>query len=325
MAEWCRNRFEITGKSVCLDVLTQWIEGGDVPRYRHAIQQSILLFLAGCAGILKPVRTVTYPPYPGLVSHGAGSGSTASQAFEQWLGLLTRDAFLNHETVKTIDRLYHQTGIGAVRWGNLPDSAREIIGGVLAQQYTDWFGTGDMYEPSEHALLWDELSAFAESSQPCDMLQVMPTRLATELNGSGGLLKNCGTTRSFYCRQFGVECPVGQNVRWKRTGLSTLILEFDSTWCPPSGSLVGEISAVFDCEVRHWYSEPKNGIRGYDCYDGGEHTDSNMEAEWPHSDDEGEVAEHEQPQLCLIRDTQPGERAMASASVGAPGPVVKIV
>ncbi|EPH5497819.1 DUF1281 domain-containing protein, partial [Escherichia coli] len=23
MSEWCKNRFEITGKSVCLDVLTQ--------------------------------------------------------------------------------------------------------------------------------------------------------------------------------------------------------------------------------------------------------------------------------------------------------------
>ncbi len=57
MAEWCRNRFEITGKSVCLDVLIQWIEGNDASRYRHAIQQSILLFLAGCAGILKPVRS----------------------------------------------------------------------------------------------------------------------------------------------------------------------------------------------------------------------------------------------------------------------------
>ena len=59
MAEWCRNRFEITGKSVCLDVLIQWIEGNDASRYRHAIQQSILLFFAGCAGILKPVRTET--------------------------------------------------------------------------------------------------------------------------------------------------------------------------------------------------------------------------------------------------------------------------
>lgn len=54
MSEWCQNRFEITGKSVCLDVLTQWIEGCETPRYRHAIQQSIQLFLAGCAGLVKP-------------------------------------------------------------------------------------------------------------------------------------------------------------------------------------------------------------------------------------------------------------------------------
>ncbi|STE83640.1 Uncharacterised protein [Escherichia coli] len=33
MSEWCQNRFEITGKSVCLDVLTQWIEGCETPRY----------------------------------------------------------------------------------------------------------------------------------------------------------------------------------------------------------------------------------------------------------------------------------------------------
>lgn len=50
MSEWCQNRFEITGKSVCIDVLLQWINGADTPRYRHAILQSIQLFLAGCAG-----------------------------------------------------------------------------------------------------------------------------------------------------------------------------------------------------------------------------------------------------------------------------------
>ncbi|HFU8298020.1 TPA: DUF1281 domain-containing protein, partial [Escherichia coli] len=113
-----------------------------------------------------------YPPYPGLVSHGAGSTTVASQAFEQWLGLLARDAFLDHETVKTIDRLYHQTGTGAIRWSNLPDTAKEIIGGVLAQQYADWFGVVDVYERPDNACLWESLLTFAEYSQPCDMLQV---------------------------------------------------------------------------------------------------------------------------------------------------------
>ncbi|EOA4941423.1 DUF1281 domain-containing protein, partial [Escherichia coli] len=140
MSEWCQNRFEITGKSVCLDVLTQWIEGCETPRYRHAIQQSIQLFLAGCAGLVKPTRTTQYPPYPALVRHGTGLSSPANQAFEQWLGLLVKDAVLDEETIKTIDRLYHQSCIGAVRWGNLPDNAREIITALMHCQYSDWFG-----------------------------------------------------------------------------------------------------------------------------------------------------------------------------------------
>jgi hypothetical protein len=41
---------------------------------------------------------------------------------------------------------------------------------------------------------------------------------------------------------------------------------------PPSGEVVGEISAVFDCEVRH-IQRARERLSGYDCYDGGEHVD----------------------------------------------------
>ncbi|GAB7269902.1 hypothetical protein DZS_12950 [Dickeya ananatis] len=44
MFEWCENRLDITGKSVCLDVFQQWVVGNCTPHYRHAIQQSIQLF-----------------------------------------------------------------------------------------------------------------------------------------------------------------------------------------------------------------------------------------------------------------------------------------
>ena len=83
---------------------------------------------------------------------------------------------------------------------------------------------------------------------------------------------------------------------------------------------MGELSSVFDCEIRHWYSEPKNGINGYDCYDGGEHMDSKMEAEWPESD---HAEENEQTHLYLVSDSQPGERATASAE--SSGTTAKIV
>ncbi|EFJ2946638.1 DUF1281 domain-containing protein, partial [Escherichia coli] len=198
MSEWCQNRFEITGKSVCLDVLTEWIEGREIPRYRHAIQQSIQLFLAGCAGLVKPTRTTQYPPYPALVRHGTGLSSPANQAFEQWLGLLVKDAVLDEETIKTIDRLYHQSCIGAVRWGNLPDNAREIITTLMRCQYSDWFGLVGLSEHIDAGACWSRLSDYPEQAQPCDMLMVIPSRLATELNGSGGLLQGISTTTSLY-------------------------------------------------------------------------------------------------------------------------------
>lgn len=281
MSEWCKNRFEITGKSVCLDVLTQWIEGREAPRYRHAIQQSIQLFLAGCAGLVKPTRTTQYPPYPALVRHGTGLSSPANQAFEQWLGLLVKNAVLDGETIKTIERLYHQSCIGAVRWGNLPDNAREIITTLMSRQYSDWFGLAGLSEHIDAEACWSWLSDYPEQAQPCDMLMVIPSRLATELNGSGGLLQGISTTTSLYSRIYGVEWPSGNNVRHARDEMSSLVLLIDTPWYPPSGELVGEISKVFDCEVRHWYSEPVHGIQGYNCYDGGEHTDSDLQAEWP--------------------------------------------
>lgn len=281
MSEWCQNRFEITGKSVCLDVLTQWIEGREIPRYRHAIQQSIQLFLAGCAGILKPTRTTVYPPYPALVRHGTGQSSPANQAFEQWLGLLVKDAVLDEETIKTIDRLYHQSCTGAVRWVNLPENAREIITALIHRQYADWFGLVGLSEHIDAEVCWSRLSDYPEQAQPCDMLMVIPSRLATELNGSGGLLQGVSTTTSLYSRIYGVEWPSGHNVRWVRDEMSSLVLLTDTPWYPPSGELIGEISKVFDCEIRHWYSEPVRGIQGYNCYDGGEHTDSDPQAGWP--------------------------------------------
>ncbi|WP_444860144.1 DUF1281 domain-containing protein [Escherichia marmotae] len=43
-----------------------------------------------------------YPPYPALVRHGTGMSSPANQAFEQWLGLLVKDAVLDDVSASDI-------------------------------------------------------------------------------------------------------------------------------------------------------------------------------------------------------------------------------
>lgn len=37
MSDWCRNHFEITGKSPLLAVAEEWIKGETEPLYRHAV------------------------------------------------------------------------------------------------------------------------------------------------------------------------------------------------------------------------------------------------------------------------------------------------
>ncbi|CDG16832.1 DUF1281 domain-containing protein [Xenorhabdus doucetiae] len=273
MAEWCTNQLEITGKSVCIDVMQQWVCGEELPGYRQAVLQSRRLFLAGCAGIFKPTKPQTYTPYPELI-RGTAAPTAHNLAFEQWLKLLQDNVPLSSNNIKLIDSLYRQSAISLMRWDSVPEPARVIIARILTRQYADWFGMAGWSEAINIGECWDRLNDSPESTQPCDMLMIMPTRLATEINGNSGLLKGVATPAQFYTQQYGFEWPFGHRVHWARRHVSSLTVSFDSPWVPPAAELMGALSAIFDCEIRHWYSEPVNGLKGYDCYDQGEHVDS---------------------------------------------------
>ncbi|MEQ1966487.1 MULTISPECIES: DUF1281 domain-containing protein [Xenorhabdus] len=306
MAEWCTNQLEVTGKSVCLDVMQQWVCGEEPPRYRQAVLQSLRLFLAGCAGILKPTKPQTYAPYPDLV-RGTAAPTAQNLAFEQWLKVLQDDVPLNSDNIKRIDNLYRQSGLGLLRWDSVPAPARDIIARLLTRQYTDWFGMVGWSETPDIGACWDKLNVFPTSAQPCDMLMILPTRLATEINGHSGLLTGIATPAQFYDAQYGMEWPFGHHVRWARRHVSSLIVCFDSPWAPPSAELMGALSSVFDCEIRHGYHEPASHWRGYDCYDQGEHVDSGN----------GLSGRENRPALYLVNDEQPAaNRPVPAIAVG---------
>ncbi|WNK42605.1 DUF1281 domain-containing protein [Pantoea agglomerans] len=271
MSDWCHNRLEITGKSALISIMEEWISGEAVPLYRHAVMRSIKLFLAGCGGLLRPVKTESFPPFPGLMQSGTGQGTPANLAFDQWLGLLRNDVPLDGQNLRKIERLYHQSGIDAIRWDSIPDVSRRHIARLIEERYADWFGIATFSREIDPGQCWERLSQLPDRAQPCDMLQIIPSRLAAELNGSGGLLSGTSTSFSLYCRQYGMEWPAGHNVSWERDGVSSIKLAFDSTWFPPAGEVIAALSSIFDCEIRHWYSEPVHDLDGYDCYDRGEH------------------------------------------------------
>lgn len=181
MSEWCENCLEMTGKSVCIDIVQEWVTGAETPRYRHAVQQSIRLFLAGCAGLLKPTQTAEYLPYPPLIPAGTGPASMQNLAFEQWLNLLGGDVALTGDNIRQIERLYHQSGLNALRWENIPSAAQQVISAMLVRQYVEWFGVVGLSDDIQTGDCWTQLAMLPERAQPCDMLQIIPTRLAAEM------------------------------------------------------------------------------------------------------------------------------------------------
>lgn len=54
MPNWCANRLMFSGIQNS-DALKTWIAGGELSLHRRARKEGIQLFLAGCAGILRPL------------------------------------------------------------------------------------------------------------------------------------------------------------------------------------------------------------------------------------------------------------------------------
>ncbi|STQ14734.1 Uncharacterised protein [Enterobacter cloacae] len=50
---------------------------------------------------------------------------------------------------------------------------------------------------------------------------------------------------------FGMEFPAGHQASWSRDDVGSLTLSFASPWYPPSGEVMGIMSQMFDCEIRH--------------------------------------------------------------------------
>lgn len=67
MPNWCANRLRVTGPAEEVSKVKALMEGGaGAPGYVRAAGEGIQLFLAGCAGLLRPTVATEYAPYPAL-------------------------------------------------------------------------------------------------------------------------------------------------------------------------------------------------------------------------------------------------------------------
>ncbi|EQC00421.1 DUF1281 domain-containing protein [Photorhabdus temperata] len=271
MLKWCANRLHITGQPDQLDALQQWGLGDTMPYYGQAIHQSIKLFVAGCAGLLQPIKTTDYLLYSALVAQGTGGGTPENRAFEHWLALLKENVALDEVTSQQIDRLYQQSGLAARKWETLLPAEQETIRALFNQKSRDWFGLLTWNGERDAEMLWSHLDDRLTETVPGDLFLLIPTHLTSEVNGScGRLLKDHETTRELYFRLYGMIQPQGYDISWKRNDDSSLSGSFDTA---PLGSwrekIIAALSRQYHCHITHYFEDTR-GLCGYNEYRNGQ-------------------------------------------------------
>ncbi|HEY3592170.1 MAG TPA: DUF1281 domain-containing protein [Buttiauxella sp.] len=285
MPNWCANRIEITAPADVLSEIETWSLGGVYPYYEKAVRQSIRLFIAGVTGRLRPHAEGHYAPYPALTSHGAGGDNPVSRAYSEWLSLLQDNAWLDEACCEAIERCYVACGLAGLKWGQLTGSEQAIAGELLSQKNHDW--SSDGWKPVSFAELYDGLDV-VRAGQRMDLRLLIPTRMATEINGfNGGLLT--GVTRSYdlYVDCYGTKWPSDNRADVRRDN-GVLIIDFDTAWSPPAEEVMLALTTRWSCEVTHWFSEAGSDYCGFRVFSKGELTDADdTSLEYDDEDEDG--------------------------------------
>ncbi|HHR8284169.1 TPA: DUF1281 domain-containing protein [Salmonella enterica subsp. enterica serovar Muenchen] len=127
MPNWCANRLMFNGIKNSDDLKT-WIAGSGLSLHRRARKEGIQLFLAGCAGILRPLTKQCYAPYPLLVSYGAAANNRPSvQAYSDWLASFMAGAELDAKTCQKLHQCWLDSHIRHARWATLSEQEQTVI------------------------------------------------------------------------------------------------------------------------------------------------------------------------------------------------------
>lgn len=288
MPNWCANRLLVTGLAESVDKVRALMRGEDRPAYVRAEAQGIQLFLAGCAGLLRPVTDESYMPYPALTAAGLGQNTLENAAFTEWLTQLRDGAELTEKTCYLLHDLWLTTGLSSRTWDTLDSDAQAIMATIWRKKHFDWAGmNGPALSEYWNRVCSDDTGA--EGTLTFDMRLLLPTRLDVEINGfNGALLADVPGCYEFYIAQYGVKWPCGYALAVNDGGPDFLEVDFDTPWSPPNGRVFAALSERLGVVIEHRYAESGCDFCGYDAYSQGLLTDSmSSSLEWGEEDEDG--------------------------------------
>lgn len=288
MPNWCANRLRVSGPEYHVKNALTLIEGGEgVPLYARAAAEGIQIFLAGCAGLLRPVEATDYAPYPALVKV-TGNDTPQNRAFTQWVAHLRDGAELTPEICNKLHELWLASGLQRMTWSSLSAEQQTVIAGLWQIKHGDWYWMRGNNGLSES---WDcqcREDALPLQALPFDMLQLIPPRLDAEINGyNGRLLHGVPDGFSDVVERFGIKWPHAHNLDVSHSGLVTFDADFDTPWSPPSPDVLSALSERYGVTVEHWYAESGSSYCGWAVYEAGCQTGECCDSlEWGDEEDE---------------------------------------
>lgn len=288
MPNWCANRAEIYCPSIHTEDIVKFAKGEIDPYLSRSIQASIKLFIAGYAGILKPVGSARYSPFPDLLKHGVGEVNDCNSAFHDWLHLLQANSDLTKETCEQILNLYAKTGLPDLAWDQLSEDQQACVAELLDRKHHDWLGF-DWGKTRSHEDMWKSLNETSGTASPFDMRYLIPTQLAPEINGfNGKLLKDIISTYDLYLHLYDVKWPVGHSIGIEEASESLVIVDFDTPWGPPAQEVFRRLSALYQCRIVHYFCEQGMGFCGFAEYENAAFVNgSSDELQYGEEDEEG--------------------------------------
>ncbi|MEG3126766.1 DUF1281 domain-containing protein [Pantoea cypripedii] len=299
MPNWCANRLCVSGREEDMVRVKALMEGGGYQSYACAAAEGIQLFLAGCAGLLRPVPPEPYLPYPQLTggdrypSYAAegelnGAEVSENQAFTQWLICLREQVILTDTTCTQLHALWLGTGLMKREWDTLSAEQQTIVCALWQKKQDGWPATLSTRRPDE---AWNRLcrgEPVTHQAEPFDMLTLCPPRLDVEINGyNGRLLSGVPDGFSETVERCGTKWPHAHDLNITWSDATSFDADFDTPWSPPSEAVLVALSSRYGVTVEHWYAEAGCDLCGYALYRDGERLETCCDSlEWSEEEDE---------------------------------------
>jgi len=287
MPNWCANRLRISGNSSNIERVRTLFAGDGSPAYARAAAEGIQLFLAGCAGVLRPVTDMQYSAYPALILN-SGSDTPENRAYTQWLAYLKEGAELTEDNCRVLQALWLACSISSWPWEMLSDEQHAVITALWVQKAGDWraaFGSDSLAE------VWNRLCREdyePAEAPPFDMLQLIPPRLDVEINGyNGRLLEGVLDGFSETTERCGTKWPHAHGLELENVTSTVFDADFDTPWLPPGEAVLEALSHRYGVTIEHWYAESGCNYCGYAAYSSGVQTEACCASlEWSEEEDE---------------------------------------